>query len=92
MDNSTRGIVTVNRLNVWDIAEAYLNINPNFKFCTVNKCFYNYDSTNNMWYSQSVEDIRFDLLNFIKIKYPKSYKLFNPKNVEGIVLLLQIIF
>lgn len=42
-----------------------------------------------MWYSQSVEDIRFDLLNFIKIKYPKSYKLFNPKNVEGIVLLLQ---
>jgi phage/plasmid-associated DNA primase len=87
--NNNNNKVINNNLNVWDIAEDYIKFNPNFKFCTVNKCFYNYDKINKVWYSISVEDVRFLLLNFIMNKYPKSYKFFNPKNVDGIILLLQ---
>jgi len=76
-------------LNVWDIAAAYKKSNPNFKYCTVNKCFYNYDYINKVWYSISVEDTKFILLGFIKNKYPKLYKSFNPQSVVGVILLIQ---
>lgn len=89
MNNKSINNIAINKLNVWDIAEQYKKSNPNFKFCTVNKCFYNYDEVNKIWFSISVEDIKFSLLKFIMIKYPKLYKLFNPKSVEGVILLLQ---
>jgi len=78
-----------NKLNVWDIAALYKKSNPDLKYCTVNKCFYNYDYTKKVWYIISVEDIKFMLLGFIKNKYPKLYKSFNPQSVEGVIILLQ---
>lgn len=82
-----------NKLNVIargrrDIAALYKKSNSNFKYCTIHKCFYNYDYKNNVWYSISVEDVKFLLLDFIKSKYPKLYKTFNPQSVEGVIVLL----
>lgn len=78
-----------NYLNVWDIAKDYLKSNPHFKFCKVNKCFFNYDEANKLWYSITVEDVKVLLLNFIMSKYPNKYRHFNPRNTEGIIILLQ---
>lgn len=77
------------KLNVWDIAEAYKKFYPKFKYCTIHKCFYNYDYTKKVWYIISLEDAKFLLLDFIKSKYPKLYKTFNPQSVEGVIVLLQ---
>lgn len=76
-------------INVWDIANDFKNIHLHFKYCIDSKCFYNYDLERKIWYSQTLEELKSSLLSFIVKKYPQSYKHFNPKNVEGIILILQ---
>ena len=54
-----------NSINVWDIANDFKKINIHFKYCTDNKCFYNYDLDKKIWYSQTLEELKSSLLTFI---------------------------
>jgi P4 family phage/plasmid primase-like protien len=72
--------------NNWDFVELFLSQNIHLKYCFSYKCFYTY--INNRWIILSKDQLYKKLIDFLKKEYPNSYKKFNLRNLDDIILLI----
>lgn len=76
-------------LNVWDLADQYKVEHPDLFWCTKYKTYYIWEPSLNIWVSMSPEVLQNNIISWLKDKYPKNYKKFNPNDTTKILLLLQ---
>lgn len=74
---------------LWTLAEVFIKDNKYLKYCTYYHSFYYYSTEELIWKSYEKTDVHNLIIKWLKSAYKTSYKNFQPRRLEDLIIILQ---
>lgn len=75
--------------SIWSLAEGFSKDNPYLNYCIHYHTFYLYFFEELIWKECDKSDVHYLIIKWLKLTYKDSYKEFQPRRLEDLILILQ---